>query len=77
MLVAALTTASPAPAQIQTTGTPGASGATTTIDGRYLPPPPAQFHGDIQPNADQSKPVLAGTGNSAERRTERLVDHDR
>ncbi len=40
----------------QTTGTPGSPGATTTIDGRYLPPPPQQFHGDIQPNAYQSKP---------------------
>ena len=35
---------------------PGSAGATTTIDGRYLPPPPQQFQGDIQPNADQSKP---------------------
>jgi hypothetical protein len=24
----------------QTTGTPGSPGATTTIDGKYLPPPP-------------------------------------
>jgi arylsulfatase A-like enzyme len=40
----------------QVTGTPGSPGATTTIDGRYLPPPPQPFHGDIQPNAYQSKP---------------------
>ncbi len=52
----AIATGSLARAQIQTTGIPGSPGATTTIDGRYLPPPPQQFHGDIQPNAYQSKP---------------------
>ncbi len=40
----------------QTTGTPGAPGATTTIDGRYLPPPPQPFGGEISPNAAQSTP---------------------
>ena len=55
LLVAVLATWSLARAEIQTTGTPGSPGATTAIDGRYLPPPPQQFHGDIQPNADQSK----------------------
>ena len=38
------------------TGTPGAPSATQTIDGRYLPNPPAPFGGEIAPNADQSKP---------------------
>ncbi len=50
-----LLVASSAPAQ-QGTGTPGAPGATTTIDGRYLPPPPQPFEGEIQPNAASSKP---------------------
>jgi hypothetical protein len=45
----------PALAQ-QTIGTPGAPNATTTIDGRYLPPPPPKFGGEINPNALQSKP---------------------
>ncbi len=40
----------------QITGTPGAPGATTTIDGHVLPPPPQKFGGDIQLNAAQSKP---------------------
>jgi hypothetical protein len=40
----------------QTTGTPGSPGATTTIDGRYLPNPPQPFRGEISPNAAQSKP---------------------
>jgi arylsulfatase A-like enzyme len=46
----------PAAAQ-QTTGTPGAPDATTTIDGRYLPPPPQPFEGEIGLNATQSKPA--------------------
>ena len=36
----------PAAAQ-QITGTPGSPGATTTIDGKYLPPPPPKFGGEI------------------------------
>ena len=38
---------------MQITGTPD---ATTTIDGRYLPPPPQPFQGQIELNAAQSKP---------------------
>ncbi|OAF02973.1 arylsulfatase [Bradyrhizobium centrolobii] len=41
----------------QTTGVPGSPDATTTIDGRYLPPPPQPFRGDINLNAEQSKPA--------------------
>jgi arylsulfatase len=40
----------------QVTGTSGSPGATTTIDGRYLPNPPQPFRGEINPNAVQSKP---------------------
>ncbi|MBR0957654.1 arylsulfatase [Bradyrhizobium japonicum] len=40
----------------QVAGTPGSPGATTTIDGRYLPNPPPPFKGEISPNAVQSKP---------------------
>ena len=59
MLVAALltSTAVGAFAQQQTTGTPGSPDATTTIDGRYLPPPPQPFQGEINLNALQSKPA--------------------
>jgi arylsulfatase A-like enzyme len=39
------------------TGTPGSPEATTTIDGRYLPPPPQPFKGQIELNAAQSKPA--------------------
>jgi hypothetical protein len=34
---------------------PGSPDATTTIDGRYLPPPPAPFQGEINLNALQSR----------------------
>jgi arylsulfatase len=41
----------------QISGAPGSPDATTTIDGRYLPPPPQPFEGEINPNALQSKPA--------------------
>src|SRR5262249_13073572 len=53
--LAALLTTEPALPQ-QITGTPGSPDTTTTIDGRYLPPPPQPFQGDINLNATQSKP---------------------
>ncbi len=40
----------------QTTGVPGSPSATTTIDGKYLPPPPPAFGGVINMNATDSKP---------------------
>jgi arylsulfatase len=42
--------------QIQTTGTPGSPGATTTIDGKQLPPPDPRFGGVIKDTATDSKP---------------------
>jgi arylsulfatase len=41
----------------QATGAPGSPAATTTIDGRYIPPPPQPFQGEINLNAAQSKPA--------------------
>ncbi len=40
----------------QTTGTPGSPDATTTIDGKYVPPPQPPFGGDIGLDARDSKP---------------------
>ena len=40
----------------QITGTPGSPSATTTIDGKYLPPPPPKFGGEINLEAAKSKP---------------------
>ena len=45
---------SPVSAQ-QITGTPGAPGATTTITGKQIPPPPANFGGVINEKASDSK----------------------
>src|SRR5215831_3723093 len=47
----------PATAQQQTTGIPGSPSATTTIDGRYLPPPSQPFQGQIELNALESRPA--------------------
>ena len=41
----------------QMTDAPGSPDATTTIDGRYLPPPPQPFQGEINLNAAQSRPA--------------------
>jgi hypothetical protein len=43
----------------QTSGTPGAPDATTTIDGRQLPAPDPAFGGVITDDALQSKPWWA------------------
>jgi arylsulfatase A-like enzyme len=42
--------------EIQTTGTPGLPSATTTIDGKQLPPPDPKFGGVIKDTATDSKP---------------------
>src|ERR1700750_3449751 len=41
------------------TGDPGSPGATTTIDGKQIPPPPAAFGGEIKEKASESKPWWA------------------
>ena len=40
----------------QTTGVPGAPGATTTITGKQIPPPDSEFGGVINEKASDSKP---------------------
>jgi arylsulfatase len=42
-------------AQVQTTGTPGSRSATTTIDGKQLPPPDPKFGGVIKEKASDSQ----------------------
>jgi hypothetical protein len=37
-----------------------------TIEGRYLPPPPQDFHGDIQTNAKVVQARLASTGSGCQ-----------
>ena len=43
----------------QIDGVPGSPGATTTIDGKQLPPPDPKFGGVIKDDALQSKPWWA------------------
>ena len=45
----------------QITGTPGSPDATTSIDGKRIPAPPAKFDGVIKDNASQSKPYWPAT----------------
>ena len=57
ILAAALLAVTPvAHAQIQTAGTPGSPGATTTIDGKQIPSQPRKFGGVIKESALDSKP---------------------
>ena len=53
--IALMATATSALAQVQTTGTPGSPGATTTISGKQLPAPDPKFGGVIKDGALQSK----------------------
>src|SRR6516162_6969738 len=48
--------AAPSASGVQVTGDLGSPSATTTIDGKYLPPPPPKFGGTINLNARDSKP---------------------
>ncbi len=54
-ILALAVVARPASAQ-QVEGQPGSPSATTTIDGKQLPPPPPKFGGKIERNAVQAKP---------------------
>ena len=57
MLAAAVMAVAPSSrAQVQVTGELGSSSATTTIDGKQLPPPDPTFGGVIKEKATDSKP---------------------
>src|SRR5215468_6422565 len=59
VIFAAIAVTSSIRAEIQTTGTPGSPGATTTISGKQLPAPDPKFGGVIKNDALQSKPWWA------------------
>src|SRR6476661_909075 len=61
MLAVAVMAAASAKAQVQTTGTPGSPSATTTIDGKQIPPPDPKFGGVIKDTAVNSKPYWPPT----------------
>src|SRR5450432_2993403 len=54
-LIAGMMVGTPAVAQ-QVTGTPGSPSATTTVEGKQLPAPPAKFGGVIKESAKDSTP---------------------
>lgn len=59
MFAAALLAVAPSTQAQQITGTPGSPSATTTIDGKQLPPPEPKFGGVIKEKASESKPWWA------------------
>src|SRR5215470_18764483 len=58
-IAVAVALAAPAAYAQQIVGTPGSPSATTTIDGKQLPPPDPKFGGVIKNEALQSKPWWA------------------
>ena len=64
------TALTPAASAQETTGTPGSPGATTTIDGRYLPNPPQPFKGRDRHQRRPIEAVLAGARRAAQGRAE-------
>ena len=61
----------------QVTGVLGSPDATTTIDGRYLPPPPQPFTGPDRAERRSVHAGLADARGAAEGRAEHPADHDR
>ncbi len=63
---------------VETSGEPGSPGATTTIDGKQLPPPPDKhFGGKIERNVIDSTTLLAAAPGAAEGCAQHPADHDR
>ena len=60
----------------QTTGTPGSPGATTTIDGKQIPPPVPEFGGVIKEKASESKAWWAPRVVPPQGRAQRAAHHD-
>jgi len=74
-LLVVMVAVAPLPAQ-QVTGELGAPSATTTIDGKQIPPPP-KFAGLIKESAAESKPWWPAAYRPAQGRAECAAHHDR
>ena len=61
----------------ETTGVPGSPSATTTIDGKQLPPPDPKFGGVIEEKASDIEALVAAAHRTAEGRAQRAAHHDR
>ena len=68
----ALVCAAQATAQ-ETTGVPGSPSATTTIDGKQLPPPDPEFGGVIKEKASEFDALVAATHRTAQGRAQLLL----
>ena len=75
LLAIAFTACGPSAAQ-QISGTLGSPSATTTIDGKQLPPPPAKFEGGIEQDAKDFQALVASDGRAAQGRAQCSSDHD-
>ena len=60
----------------QVTGTPGSPSATTTIDGKRLPPPDPKFGGVIKEKAAELDGLVGSARGTAEGRAQRLAHYD-
>ena len=56
VVLAIITSAAPSLRAQQKTGAPCSADATTTVDPKYVPPPPQDFRGEINMDAKNSKP---------------------
>ena len=61
----------------QVTGTLGSADATTTIDGKQLPPPPPKFGGVIKDKRQRFDALVAAARGASQGRAERAAHHDR
>ena len=61
----------------QVTGTRGSPSATTTIDGKQLPPPDPRFGGVIKGRCPAIEAVVATARGAAQERAKRIADHHR
>ena len=60
----------------QVTGVPGSPGATTTIDGKQLPPPPSEIRRGDQGEGLGVEGLVGAARRAAEGRAQRVAHHD-
>jgi len=61
----------------QVNGVLGSPSATTTLDGKQLPPPDLKFGGVINEKGHGVESLVGAARRAAEGRAQRAVDHDR
>ena len=61
----------------QVTGTLGQADATTTINGKQIPPPPPKFGGVIKESCEGFHALVAAAHRASQGRAQRAAHHDR